>query len=92
VQRELYGFIVEYHKVLLSLLRPGVLPERVLEEAAAVMLPVVERTAWSKPVYEAAARRTLTFKGHLSHPVGMAVHDVGRYWDEPMQPGLVFAL
>jgi Xaa-Pro aminopeptidase len=28
----------------------------------------------------------------FTHPVGMAVHDVGDYRDEPMRPGLVFAL
>jgi len=92
VQRELYGFMVAYHQELLRRLRPGVTPETVLAEAAAAMAPVVEATAWSKPAYREAALRTLTFPGHLSHPVGMAVHDVGRYFGRPMEPGLVFAL
>ena len=92
LQRELYGYIVEYHKTLLRLIRPGVTPAQVLAEAREVMEPIVERTPWSNPNFHEAARRTLEFRGHLSHPVGMAVHDVGRYFDEPMRPGLVFAL
>jgi Xaa-Pro aminopeptidase len=34
VQRELYGFIVEYHKTFLDLIRPNVAPEQILDEAA----------------------------------------------------------
>nr|CAA9251713.1 hypothetical protein AVDCRST_MAG63-1961 [uncultured Armatimonadetes bacterium] len=92
LQRELYGLVVEYHKALLRRIRPGALPGQVLAEAADDMRPVIERTPFSKPIYEQAARRLLDFKGHLSHPVGMAVHDVGNYLDRPMEPGLVFAL
>ena len=92
VQRELYGFMVAYHKTLLRYLRPGVTPETVLGEAAAAMRPMVESTEWSQPTFRRAAERTLEFPGHLSHPVGMAVHDVGRYFGKPMEPGLVFAL
>lgn len=92
VQRELYGFVVSYHKTLLRRLRPGVLPRQVLTEAAEEMEPVITQTAFSQPIYEQAARRMLTFTGHLSHPVGMAVHDVGSYFERPLTPGLVFAL
>jgi Xaa-Pro aminopeptidase len=91
-QRELYGFIVEYHKVLLDTIRPGHTAADIHAEAAEQMRPVVESTRWSKPTFEAAARKTLEFKGHLSHPVGMAVHDVGNYHEGPIQPGTVFAL
>jgi Xaa-Pro aminopeptidase len=34
----------------------------------------------------------LTFRGHLSHPVGMAVHDVGNYRGAPLAAGLVFSI
>lgn len=91
-QRELYSFIVTYHKTLLELIRPGVLPETVMDEAAARMEPIVRSTRWSKASFEQAAMKTLSFRGHLSHPVGMAVHDVGSYMREPLKPGLVFAL
>ena len=56
------------------------------------MLDVVERTRFSKDIYEAAARRALTFPYHMSHCVGMAVHDVGHYRGKTLQPGTVFAL
>ncbi len=92
VQRELYGFIVEYHKHLLNTIRPGVLPEQILAETAEQMRPIIERTAFSKEIYQQAALRTLTFRGHLSHPVGMAVHDVGKYFDRPLEPGLTIAV
>ncbi len=92
VQRELYGFIIEYHKVLLAHIRPGVTSAEVMEEVAAVMDPVVEKTAWSSADYREAARATLKFQGHLSHGVGMSVHDVGDYRRLPLRPGVVFAL
>jgi hypothetical protein len=44
------------------------------------------------PIYEQAARRTLTFHGHLSHPVGMAVHDAGDYGPDPLVPRLVISV
>ena len=92
LQRELYGFIVEYHKSVLKRIRPGILPAELLADAAEEIRPVVEKTRWSKPIYAEAAKRTLAFKGHLSHPVGMAVHDVGSYFDVPMQEGLVISI
>jgi len=92
LQRELYGFIVTYHKVLLRLIRPGLTDTQIQQEAAAEMAAVVERTAFSKEIYEAAARRALEFPYHMSHCVGMAVHDVGHYRGKPLQPGMVFAL
>lgn len=91
-QRELYGFMVEYHKVLLSLIRPGVLPDAVMDEAAARMRPVWENWPFSKEAYREGARRTLEFRGHLSHPVGMGVHDDGPYHHRPFVPGTVFSV
>lgn len=91
-QRELYGFIVEYHKALLKRIRPGVTADQILKDAAAEMARVVDQTVFSKPIYQEAARRTLEFRGHLSHPVGIAVHDVGNYRAEPLRPGVVFTV
>ena len=92
VQRELYGFVVEYHQAYLDLVRPGVTAEQVIAEAAERMRGVVERTAFSKPAYEKGARATLEFPYHMSHPVGMAVHDVGHYRGKVLQPGTVLSL
>ncbi|MCH8336883.1 MAG: aminopeptidase P family protein, partial [Proteobacteria bacterium] len=80
-QRDLYGFIVEYQKALLRHIRPGITPDQVMQEAAADMRSVFERIDFSKKIYRDAAEGAFTFKGHLSHPVGMAVHDVGNYHD-----------
>jgi len=91
-QRELYGYIVAYHKALLARIRPGVTAQQILDEAAAEMAEVVEATPFTKRTYKAAASRTLEFTGHLSHPVGMAVHDVGPYRHKPLAPGIVFAV
>lgn len=92
VQRELYGFIVEYYKVLSSLIRPGRTDAWIQQKAAEKMLSVIEDTRFSKHIYEAAARRALEFPYHMSHCVGMAVHDVGHYRGGELKPGMVFAL
>jgi Xaa-Pro aminopeptidase len=91
-QRELYGYIVKYHEVLLSMLRPGVTPDAVMDEAAEVMRDVWDGWTFSKDVYREGARRTLAYRGHLSHPVGMVVHDDGEYDGRPLVPGTVFAV
>src|SRR5690606_38426533 len=92
VQRQLYGFMVQYHQALLRLLAPGVTAEWVQEEAARAMSGVVDATAWAKPSYAEAARRALVFPHHLSHPVGMAVHDVGHYRGQVLRPGVVLTV
>ena len=91
-QQELYGFIVEYHKTYMRLIRPGVMASQIAEEASHEMREVVEKTKFSKPCYEEAARKSLEFRGHLSHPVGLHVHDGGNYGIEPLVPGIVFAV
>ena len=91
-QLELYGFILRYHRALLARIRAGVTADEVLDDTRSEMAEVFEATAWSEPEFERAARDALDFRGHLSHPVGMAVHDVGRYRDRPFQPGLVFSV
>jgi Xaa-Pro aminopeptidase len=91
-QRELYGWILEYYEELQKHIRPGVTADQIMDETAAVMTPRFEARTWSKPSYEQAARETLTFRGHLSHPVGLAVHDVGSYRGGPIEPGTVFSI
>ena len=92
VQRELYGFMVAYHKAVLARIRPGATADEIHDGAAAEMAEVVEATSFSKAIYREAAQRTLEFRGHLSHPVGMAVHDTGRYRDRPLRPGVVLTV
>ena len=92
LQRELYGFVLEHHNLLLSLIRPHVTKAQVLAEAAEKLRPVVQARSWSKPVYRTAALRLLESPRPLSHGVGMPVHESAAWYDRPMSPGLVFAL
>ena len=93
-QRQLYGFMVELHKALLSHIVAGATSDEVMAAAKADMEPLFASTKWIKPTYQAAARRVLDESPtrHLTHTVGMAVHDTGVYYGKPMEPGLVFAL
>jgi Xaa-Pro aminopeptidase len=63
-----------------------------MDEADAEMRAVFEEWNWSKPHYRAAAEKGFEFRGHLSHPVGMAVHDIGKYREKPLEPGLVISI
>ena len=87
-QRELYGFMVKYHKAIIKRIRPGVTADQIMEEARAEMQEVLDGTTFSKPIYEKAARSTY---GHMSHTVGMNVHDVLNSRG-PLKPGMVFAV
>jgi len=92
-QRELLGFVLEYRDAVLARIRPGVTPAQIREEAKAALQPVLARWRFSKPAYEAAARTLVeTGGGVFSHPVGLAVHDDGRYADGPLRPGHVFSV
>ena len=92
-QRELLQFILDYRNAVLSRIRPGISPAEIYAQARQAMEPVLARTRFSKPAYEAAARKLLaTGGGTFSHTVGMAVHDVGSYRDGPLQPGQVFSI
>jgi Xaa-Pro aminopeptidase len=92
-QRELLQFVLEFHKAVLSRVRPGVTSAQIHDEAKKAMAPVLARTRFSKPVYEQAARTLVeTGGGVFSHTVGMAVHDVGGYRGGPLRPGQVFSI
>jgi Xaa-Pro aminopeptidase len=92
VQRDLYGFVVDYHSALLEVIGPGETAADLRMIAAERMRPLASRTKWSKAIYSDAVERLLTTAQPFTHPVGMAVHDVGSYRDAPLEPGLVFAL
>ena len=57
-----------------------------------IVKPVVTGRAAAAEIHERAAREALSFRGHLSHPVGLAVHDVGDYRAGPLVPGIVFSV
>ena len=92
-QRELLEFILEYRNAILARIRPGATPRAIQDEVKTALEPALARTKFSKPAYEAAARKLLeTGGGVFSHPVGMAVHDDGDYTDGPLAVGEVFSI
>ena len=92
-QRELLGFVLAYRNVVMQRIHPGAMPAQILEEAKEAMKPVFATTKFSKPVYEAAARKLVdTGGGIFSHPVGLAVHDDGDYMPGPLAPGHVLSI
>jgi Xaa-Pro aminopeptidase len=92
-QRELLQFVLDYRNAILKRIHPGVTVRAIMDEAKAAMEDVFRRTRFSKPIYEQAARRLVnTGGGVFSHPVGMAVHDDGRYDRDVLKPGHVFSI
>jgi Xaa-Pro aminopeptidase len=92
-QRELLGFVLAYRNAILGRIRPGLTPSQIMKEAEAAMEPVFQKTRFSKPDYEKAARELVRSGGGVfSHTVGMAVHDVGSYRSGPLKPGQVFSV
>jgi Xaa-Pro aminopeptidase len=92
-QRELLQFVLEYRNAVLKLIRPGITTKAIYDQARIAMEPVLQRTKFSKQVYEQAARKMLeTGGGTLSHPVGLAVHDDGPYNRDVLKVGHVFSI
>lgn len=92
-QKELLGFVLVYRNAVMERIRPGVSPAQIMKEAETAMEPVFQRTQFSKPIYEKAARELVRSGGGVfSHTVGLAVHDVGSYRSGPLRPGQVFSV
>lgn len=91
-QLELYNFVVAYRSALMRQIKPGVSVREVLDRAAVEMRNYIDQNNFSKPEYKNAVEAALIFRGHMQHPVGMAVHDVGNYKATPLQVGEVFAV
>lgn len=91
-QRALYEFIVEYRDALFRHIKPGVTSDEVLDRAAAEMKQWLVGKTFATPAHLKAVQEGLAFRGHFQHPVGMAVHDVGRVRGVPLQPGMVFTI
>jgi Xaa-Pro aminopeptidase len=93
VQREILSFVLAYRNAVLRRIKPDLTVESILQDVRAEMEPMLARTRFSKPIYEEAARKLVTTSGGaFSHPVGMAVHDVGPYNQGPLRPGHVFSV
>lgn len=91
-QKELYNFIVAYRDALFKYIKPGVTSNEVLDGAAADMREYLKGKKFVKPAHLKAVQEGLVFKGHFQHPVGMAVHDVGKVNGVKLEPGMVFTI
>jgi Xaa-Pro aminopeptidase len=92
--RRVYGFIVDYHKALLALIRPGAVAADIYASAAATMAqkckdpasPYGDMTAMLDQMIERAVP-------YLNHAVGLSVHDaVGPWHGEPLREGTVIVV
>ena len=90
-QRRFYSWIVDYHKCLLGLIKPGLMSDDIESKAAEIMLKRVEKMTFEDEPTKAAFYKTFETK-HLTHGVGMIVHDSGKYRNKPLEPGVVIAV
>ena len=91
-QTALYDYIVAYRDALFRYVKPGVTSNDVLDRAAADMKKYLAGKIFAKPAHLKAVQNGIKFRGHFQHPVGMAVHDVGRVSRVPLEPGMVFTI
>lgn len=91
-QKNLYNFIVAYRDALFKYIKPGVTSNEVLDKAAADMKQYLVGKKFENSAHLKAVQEGVKFRGHFQHPVGMAVHDVGRVHNLPLQTGMVFTI
>jgi Xaa-Pro aminopeptidase len=99
-QRELYGFYIDCYKSILKNIKPGLTAQTIKQTAAREMQTVLQRSRFSKPIYERAARefvesyqKSAEFPNtSLGHWIGMATHDVGGQDGSPLRTGMVFSI
>ena len=91
-QAALYKFIVAYRDALFRYIKPGITSNEVLKNAAVDMKEYLIGKSFVKSAHLKAVQNGLTFRGHFQHPVGMAVHDVGRVHGVTLQEGMVFTI
>jgi Xaa-Pro aminopeptidase len=93
-QRNVYGMITEYHKVLLSLICPGRTPPAIYAEAAKIMRRKVRSRDFP---YRGTAHLVdqMIKKGvnYFNHAVGLSTHDAVTPWrNAPLKAGMVFVV
>ncbi|MBP6773957.1 MAG: aminopeptidase P family protein [Gemmatimonadaceae bacterium] len=91
-QTALVEYVVAYRDALFRHIKPGVTADEVLDRAAADMKQYLVGKTFASPVHLKAVQQGLVFRGHFQHPVGMAVHDVGRVRGVPLKAGMVFTI
>lgn len=91
--RQIYGFIVEYHKELLKQIKPGILAQDAYAEARAIMRKDYVEKWFPTGEMPEEIDGMLTQGGPYNHCVGLSVHDfVGKWRDEVIEEGMVFVV
>ena len=89
-QRHTYGFIVDYHKTMISRLRPGVTAQQVYDDSAREMLKRYQGDAVATAMIHNMTERGVRY---LNHSVGMSVHDnVSQWHGDPLRAGMVIVV
>jgi len=89
-QRHTYGFIVEYHKALISRLRPGAIAQEVYDDTADEMRKRCQGDSVATAMVENMVARGVRY---LNHSVGMSVHDNVKQWHgDPLREGMVIVV
>lgn len=91
-QRALYGFVTEYHKTLLSAIRPGRTCDEIEDEAVEIMRGRLHEFDFATESHATGPQWMFNFKKHLAHSVGLSVHDGLSHKDAPLRPGVVFSV
>lgn len=91
-QRKLCEYVLAYRDALFKYIKPGVTSNDVLAGAAKDMEAYLAEHTFDNPAHLKAVEAGIKFRGHFQHPVGMAVHDVGRIHGVPLKAGMVFAI
>ncbi|MHC4199487.1 MAG: aminopeptidase P N-terminal domain-containing protein [Planctomycetota bacterium] len=91
-QRALYGFVTEFHKVLLGAIVPGRACADIEEDAAEQMLRRLDEFDFASPGHRAGAQKMCSSRNHIAHSVGMSVHDGLGHKEGALQPSMVFAV
>ena len=91
-QRAMCNFIHAYREAFMKRIKPGVTPEQVLACAREEMAAYLKTLTFARESYRKGAEQALDFAGHLQHPVGMTVHDVGTYRRKGFAPGMVISI
>lgn len=91
--RRIYGFIVAYHKVLISLIKPGISAPDAYAEAAAIMRRDYVATFFPGGDMDEELERMLALGKPYNHCVGLSVHDfVGPWRENTIEEGMVFVV
>jgi Xaa-Pro aminopeptidase len=62
------------------------------QEAVEKMDDVWHHWNFTTPAHQEAAKAMFDFRGHISHGVGLTVHDGGLHYSRPLEPGMVFSV